>query len=533
MLQSAVRILQNCSIRNKLIVFIVGVSGFAILLSSIVQILYGVYYSRNTLQEELTVMARVIGDQSTAALEFFDQGTAEENLSSLREYDALMLACLYGEDKQLFSVYARRSTPQIDAADCPAELFASLGGDENAHVWHRIERRGQVLGYLYLASDLSGVRQFAMRYFLVVVSVFSMALLVAYVLTARLHHVISSPVLDLVNVTKQLSETDDYSVRANPRGNDEIGTLVVAFNDMLDQIQQRDQQLQQLNSELEIKVDERTEALQIANASLKESLSELEQTQDQLVQSEKMAALGELVAGVAHEINTPVGVAVTAASHFGMLVEQHVELYRKGALSRGDFENFLKKTSEIADMVLANLQRAADLISSFKQLAVDQSSDERRSFNLKNYIQETLTSLRPKFKGTQHCVDVNCPDDLELNGHPGAVSQILTNLLMNSLIHGFEDIEEGRICIDVAIEEGDVLISYRDNGKGIDAAHIKKIFNPFFTTRRGQGGSGLGMNIVYNLATQTLGGSIACESVVGQGVEFKWTMPMVAQPGAG
>jgi len=529
MLPSAVHFLSNCSIRKKLIIFIVGISGFAIFLSSIFQVVYGTYHSRSTLDNELTILARVIGDQSTAALEFLDKNAAQENLSSLKEHHTLTLACLYGDDKQLFSSYVRQVANDLSRSDCPPRLLASSQENSNAYVQHQIERRGQVLGYLYVESDLTEVRQFAIRNFLMVTAVLSIALLLAYALTVRLHYVISSPILDLVNVTKQLSDASDYGVRATPGGEDELGTLVTAFNDMLDEIQQRDVQLHQLNEALELKVSERTNALQAANNSLTESLYKLNQTQDQLVQSEKMAALGQLVAGVAHEINTPIGVAVTAASHFEGIADQCMERYRQGTMSRGDFEDFLQKTSEIAKMVLANLRRAANLISSFKQLAVDQSSGEKRCFNLKKYIHETLTSLQPKFKCTKHRVDVNCPDDLELTSHPGAISQILTNFLMNSLIHGFENIEQGQISIDVEVAGESMQIRYRDNGKGISAEHIKKVFDPFFTTKRGQGGSGLGMNIVYNLVAQTLGGTIVCNSEPGQGVEFELTMPMTAR----
>lgn len=528
MLKFSGRFMQNVSIRNKLIAFIVGISASAIFMSSTVQVIYGVNYSRDVLLDELAIMARVIGDQSTAALEFFDPASAKENLSSLKEHDAMILACLYDESEQLFSIYIHEKVDTLSRFDCPEILFESTERENNAHVWHTIERSGIVLGYLYLESELTVVRQFAQNFSLVVLSVFSVSLLMAYLLTARLHHIISSPILDLVHVAKQLSSAGNYSVRAKPVGDDELGTLVIAFNDMLDQIQERDSQLHQLNSELEHKVDERTKALQKANESLNESLDELNHAQDQLVQSEKMAALGELVAGVAHEINTPVGVAVTAASHFEVVVKHHVELYQKGSLSRGDFENFMGKASEISEMVLVNLKRAADLVSSFKQLAVDQSSGERRSFNLKEYIRETLVSLQPKFKRTHHHIEVNCPDDYEMYSHPGAIAQVLTNLLMNSLIHGFDDIEHGHISIDVEAKEDEVVLSYRDNGKGIKSEHLKKIFDPFFTTKRGLGGSGLGMNIVYNIVTQTLGGTIACNSEEGMGVEFKLILPRVA-----
>ncbi len=261
---------------------------------------------------------------------------------------------------------------------------------------------------------------------------------------------------------------------------------------------------------------------------LQESLEQLRRTQVQLVESEKMAALGGLVAGVAHEINTPVGVGVTAASHLAMKVQEYKEHYENGQMTRGDFEVFLETAAESSDMILTNLCRAANLIRSFKQIAVDQSSEELRHFQIKPYLDDVLQSLAPKFKRTQHTMTVHCADELEVYSYPGAFSQIITNLLMNSLKHGFEDKENGEIIIDISQQNEKILFKYSDNGKGIKPEHLKKIFDPFFTTKRGQGGTGLGMHVVYGLVNQTLSGQIECTSTPGEGTTFKLWIPTKA-----
>ena len=175
--------------------------------------------------------------------------------------------------------------------------------------------------------------------------------------------------------------------------------------------------------------------------------------------------------------------------------------------------------------MLSNLERAAELVQSFKKVAADQSSEEKRVFGMKNYLEQILLSLRPQFKRTPHQVRMDCPDGLSLDSYPGAIMQIITNLVMNSLIHGFADGRPGEISIKVEQTGENVVLTYRDTGIGMDREQKERIYDPFYTTTRGSGGTGLGMNIVYNLVTQTLKGSIMLESSPGQGAVFFLTLP--------
>ncbi|MCB1875376.1 MAG: PAS domain S-box protein [Chromatiales bacterium] len=261
------------------------------------------------------------------------------------------------------------------------------------------------------------------------------------------------------------------------------------------------------------------------NGELTSSLEELRRTQAQLVESEKMASLGGLVAGVAHEINTPVGIGVTAASHLQQRVEDLREAFDENRLKKSTLKEFVDSSYEGAGIILTNLQRAADLVQSFKQVAVDQATDSRRRFNLRGYFDEVLLSLRPTLKKTPHKVEVDCPANLEVDSYPGACSQIITNLIMNSLKHAFEDGESGHLRIGAELRNRSLVLTYSDDGRGIPSENLKKIFEPFFTTKRGQGGSGLGMHLVYNIVTQRLGGKIRCESTVGEGTRFVMEFP--------
>ncbi|MFH2061215.1 MAG: response regulator [Pseudomonadota bacterium] len=269
------------------------------------------------------------------------------------------------------------------------------------------------------------------------------------------------------------------------------------------------------------------EDLEQANKELNISLQTLEDAQDQMVQSRKMAALGELVAGVAHEINTPVGVGVTAASFLDIKTTDIIKLFDSQELKKSDLEKYFQLVNEVANSILINMERAAELISSFKQVAVDQSSQTRRQFNLKEYFGDILLSLGPKLKKTGHTITVDCDADIELDSYPGAFSQIVNNLIMNSLIHGLEHMPNGKINMDIKKEADGFIFVYKDNGKGMTPEQLSRAFDPFYTTRRGKGGTGLGMSIVFNLVTQTLNGSIVCESSQGNGVSLTMQFPFL------
>jgi len=269
---------------------------------------------------------------------------------------------------------------------------------------------------------------------------------------------------------------------------------------------------------LEQKVEERTQALSHA-------LEHLKTTQKQLVEAEKMASLGGLVAGVAHEINTPVGVSFSASSFLEKEAKEFIKLYQSGKMKRSDLNAFLETVTESSALTVSNLKRSVELIKSFKQVAVDQTTEEKRTFNLKRYLEEILLNLRPKLKQTQHQIEIQGDDNLSLNSYPGTFSQILTNLVMNSLIHAYKKDDAGTLTINYRTQADKVIFQYQDDGKGIQPDVLSSVFDPFFTTNRSQGGTGLGLHIVYNLVTQKLKGEISVESQVGKGTTFIIELP--------
>ena len=307
--------------------------------------------------------------------------------------------------------------------------------------------------------------------------------------------------------------------------------------------QRAEAELQQHRGRLEELVAERTAELQQANAELhqqqrvaklvtevlRKANTELRQAMTQLVQAEKLAALGHLVAGVAHELNTPLGNARVVASTLGEELRTFAAAVESGALRRSQVENFLNRGREAVELLERNTARAADLIGHFKQVATDQTSMRRRRFHLRETIEEILVALRPQFKHAAHQIVLDIPAELELDSYPGPLEQVIAHLVSNSLQHGFAGIEAGIIHIRAApLGSNQIQIDYQDDGVGIPPATLNRIFEPFFTTRLGQGGSGLGLYIVYTLITGALGGKIEARSEPGQGAKFAIELPLTA-----
>lgn len=246
----------------------------------------------------------------------------------------------------------------------------------------------------------------------------------------------------------------------------------------------------------------------------------LQETQNELVQTEKMAALGRLVAGISHEVNTPIGIGVTAGSYLKQKAHQFKEDYTNEKLTKNSFEDYTENFIQSSDIILTNLERAAQLIQSFKQISVDQSSDETRGFYIHEYLDSIIRSLKPTLKLNAHQIDIICSKTLQIESNPGVFYQIFSNLIINSIIHGFEKKEHGHITIEVTQRASNLEIIYKDNGKGLTKSNLSKLFDPFFTTRRALGGSGLGTHIVYNLVTQKLNGTIQADSSEGKGLTY-------------
>lgn len=286
--------------------------------------------------------------------------------------------------------------------------------------------------------------------------------------------------------------------------------------------------IRELNATLEQRVQDRTKELNQANTKLLETLVNLERARDDLVQSEKLASLGALVAGVSHELGTPVGNAVLVAS---TLKDRSLAFAQEspGNLTRAALKDYLNLNVDGLTMLVANLQRTVELINNFKQLAMDQTSDQRRKFALMSLAQEVLTAMRPRLKVLPYQLVLDIPDDLEMDSYPGPLSRIIINFINNSLLHGFEGRSAGTMKLSATLIGLDqVEIRFEDDGIGMQEHVAKRAFDPFFTTKLGQGGNGLGLNIVYTVTTTILAGRVELQTAVGGGACFCLTLPRVA-----
>ncbi len=270
--------------------------------------------------------------------------------------------------------------------------------------------------------------------------------------------------------------------------------------------------------------------LRASKEKAESALLELNAAQQNLIDAERLAALGGLVAGVAHEVNNPIGISLTVASSFARRAEMFEQYLRTEPLRRSRLDEFVQTSRDAAQQLVANLQRAGELIQSFKQVAVDRSHAERRQFGLGEATDQIVASLRPVLKKAAVTLSVDVPDGLMIEGYPGSYGQILTNLFLNAVNHAFADGRSGTISISArARGSDDVEIIFADNGAGMTPDVQRQAFDPFFTTRRSEGGTGLGLHIVYNLVTQQLGGRMMLESRPGQGSTFRIIMPKVAR----
>ncbi len=251
----------------------------------------------------------------------------------------------------------------------------------------------------------------------------------------------------------------------------------------------------------------------------------VEEQGQKLLQTEKLAAIGDMVGEFTHEINTPVGIAVTALSYMAEQTERITKSFNENTLNKEDFSDFLSASSDSVGIANNNLKRMLSLIQSFKRVTIDQCSDERMLFDLGTCLSDIIASMQPKLKHTKHKIVLDCADDILIYSYPGVFAQIIINVISNSLLHGFDDTKKGEIRLTSCFEEGALVVLISDNGKGVKDSLLDKIFDKFYTSDREGEGSGLGLHIVKGLVMDTLGGSIICRNILHGGCEFKIVIP--------
>ena len=266
-----------------------------------------------------------------------------------------------------------------------------------------------------------------------------------------------------------------------------------------------------------------------SNAELQSTILELKSTQDKLINSEKMAALGGMVQGVAHELNTPIGLSITGASHIQNDTVRIIKLLSENNMKKSNLDDYLFETGNLSKSICVSLDKAASLIRSFKLVSVEQHEELKQNFDVRDNLIDILYSINPSLKEKRIKIINNVDENINLCSFPGVFYQIYTNLINNALLHAFEDRETGEIVIAASYVDNMLSMTFKDDGNGMTPEVIKKVFDPFFTTKRANGGTGLGMNIIYNLVNEKLLGTIGVSSEIDKGTTFSFEIPSLDQ----
>lgn len=320
---------------------------------------------------------------------------------------------------------------------------------------------------------------------------------------------------------------------AKPRTDNELAILGRATQSISALINHSKQKAKTLQHKVAIHQEYLTqkELAEESSSLLKKAIEQRAEVQGQLLELENMAALGTMMSSLTHEVNTPIGVSLTAASFLSDMQSECIDKLQNEQLKRSELVAYLKESVEASKIIERNMLRAVELIRTFKRLSVDQDSQDIRTFTLCDYVYEVLLSLKPRLKHTPHKFCIDIPADLQIQSNPGAISQLLINLIMNSARHAFTDGTEGRITIRASVEPNafdgrNLMLVYKDNGAGMDEQTIENMYKPFFSLAREKDGCGLGMHICNNIVMKVLRGTIDCHSKLGKGVEFSIAFPV-------
>jgi signal transduction histidine kinase len=437
-------------------------------------------------------------------------------------------------DSMIEAVFINPEVLEVTVRDPKGVQFAGRVRShttENASLSHHQEvvRDGEVLGVLIIRMSTAGyvAKRDAVIWQYGRTALLTLTGALLFIL-AVMHLRFVGPVKQLVQASERLARGDLYvPISIGPR--DELGALAqsleatrISLLDLFGKLEARNADLKDANENLERRVAERTR-------SLEEALSTLNRAQQEIIQSEKLASLGRVVAGVAHELNTPIGNAVVVASSLAADLKALATEFASGTLRRSSMTRLLGQSQTGIDIFMRNLERAARIVGDFKQVAVDQTSNQRRSFDVADVTREWLTTLHPFLRKSGCTVNLSAQADLLCDSFPGAYGQILNNLIMNAVLHGYDGKPSGVVAVTVESKPGaQVQLSVTDQGNGMTPEVLKRIYDPFFTTKLGAGGSGLGLNIVHGIVIRILGGNISVTSEVGKGTQVMVVFPCVA-----
>ncbi|MFT5082035.1 MAG: two-component system NtrC family sensor kinase [Lentisphaeria bacterium] len=471
--------------------------------------------------------------------ENFNRTITQDSETAAKNYADLLQA---GMQLPLWNISRDLGTPLLDAISVDKSVLSIVveatndsdflsyhkpdpeQGEESIPIERNIEYEGDLLGKVTLVYSLKEARNRAENESRLMLSVLFFQLIFSIgLLSFFLRKRVTVPLLRLERSAAGIA-TGDLLTHIPKLGSDEFGALSSQLEHMRGALSRSFQSLEE-------RVRERTIDLEQVNEELKGTLDKLQHAQGELVQSEKMAALGSLVAGIAHELNTPIGNGTTVATTLVDYTQRMIEQLPEG-VKRSDFEQYLKDMDEGMSLVCLSLEKASELVSSFKQVAVDRTSAQRRKFMSADLLKETRVTMATLMKPMPYTLEIHEQESVLMDSYPGPLGQVITNLLNNAIFHAFDERDYGHILISTTPFEDGVQIVVQDNGRGISTKNLNHIFDPFFTTKLGAGGNGLGLHIVHNIVTAALGGTIDVVSEINVGTQFIVRLPLVAPVGA-
>jgi signal transduction histidine kinase len=514
---------KSLSIKTQLTLVFQSISLLIIIVVTYFNFMSNIKQEKNSFIQNSIIQANLLADFTVSALVFDDKEGAEENLDNLKNDANILRVVIFDNKGNAFAQYNPFNVKNKIYIKQIELNFVSKNNDFFNYGTFKLTvpltQKEVNYGTLYIEKSTKIITKL-LKKILIEVVIFALILLcITYFISIILSNKLLKPILLLAKTSEKIASTQNYSTRVKYNSNNEIGSLYNAFNTLVEDTEQ-------LTDNLEKQVKIRTHELNKKTHELEKSLQHLKNAQQKLIESEKMSALGNLVSGISHEVNTPLGNAITCTSIITKETEYLISEFEKQALTKSTMKSRLNILNKTSLLLVNTLNYASDLIKSFKQISVDQVTNDIRIINIKEYIKEIFLTNNNKLKVIPVNVTIQ-GQDINLKTSPGVLSQILNNLIQNSINHGFEDLNrEAEIIVDIKKEKDNLIIEYKDNGNGISSEVRENIYEPFITTKRNLGGTGLGLNIVYNLIHKKLKGTIKMHTIEGIGTKFIFKLPI-------
>ncbi len=514
-------------------------------------LIFGNAYSNNVERAQLKRtqhIANFIGRTMTPRLLYQESEAAQSWLNIMALSTMVEHVHLYRADTETDSLSFFASFYRQGSAPIPV-LFNRVKQLKQPQLAERyieyaapIELDNQLLGYVYIRTSRAEIDHAQQLSLILGLSATFGSLIIAWLMSLWLRKRITQPLNEIVDGIQAIALERNYDIRLPSSSLQELDSLAQASNTLLTRMQQHierqeqaEQQASQLNTELERQVNQRTTELRESNRELFQALESAHQYQRELVEAEKMSSLGNMVAGMAHEVNTPLGLAITSTSILQDKLEALEAKFKEKKLTSAEFSRYIESFQENLALVNRNINRTADLMSSFQQLSMDQFSDEERTIEVTPFCDDVLQSIRSRHRPLDAVkVHIEDPDQLKIRTRPGPLGQVIAQLIQNSLQHAFNQVGDPQIWLCFSLEvapntaeqQPRLRLTYKDNGEGIPSDFGRRVFDPFVTTKRGHGAAGLGLHLVYNLVSQVLGGQISWVENTELGTVFEITLPI-------